>query len=69
MRHIVLAAFALAGLVTIWAIETPVYGAQEKPQKTNVQQGDKSQEACIARRQRAGLNTRFAAYRCVNPNN
>jgi hypothetical protein len=69
IRHIVLAVFALAGMATVWAVETPVYGAQEKPQESSVQQGDKSQDACIARRQREGLNTRFAASRCVNPNN
>lgn len=69
IRHIVLAVFALAGMATVWAVETPVYGAQEKSQESSVQQGDKSQDACIARRQREGLNTRFAASRCVNPNN
>lgn len=69
IRSIVLAVFALAGIATIWAIETPVYGAQETSQRSSVQQADKTQEACIARRQREGLNTRFAASRCVNPNN
>ena len=68
-KHIALAAFSFAGIVTIWAVEAPAYGAQQEPHKTSVQQGDKTQQACIARRQREGLNTRFAAYRCVNPNN
>jgi hypothetical protein len=69
IRHIVSAVFALAGLATIWAFEAPVYGAEQKPQKSSVQLADKSQAECIARRQREGLNTRFSAYRCVNPNN
>ena len=43
--------------------------AQQRSEKSSVQQGDKSQEACIARREREGLNTRFAAHRCVNPYN
>jgi hypothetical protein len=58
--------FALTGYVAIWAIEAPAYAADQKP---GVQQADKSQEECIARRQREGLNTRFAVSRCVNPNN
>ena len=66
IRHIVLAAFALTGLATIWAVGAPTYGAE---QKSSVQQADKSQEECIARRQREGLNIRFAVHRCVNPNN
>jgi hypothetical protein len=45
------------------------YGAEQQPQKSGIRQADKSQEECIARRQREGLNIRFAASRCVNPNN
>ena len=68
-KQIVSALFALTGLATIWAVEAPAYGAEQKSQKSSVQQADRSQEECIARRQREGLNTRFAAHRCVNPNN
>ena len=68
-KHIALAAFSFAGIVTIWAVEAPAYGAQQEPETSSAQQGDKSQDVCIARRQREGLNTRFAASRCVNPNN
>jgi hypothetical protein len=69
IRHIVLAAAALAGVATIWTVEAPAYGAEQTSPKSGVQQADKSQQECIARRQREGLNIRFAAYRCVNPNN
>jgi hypothetical protein len=68
-KHIVSAVFALTGLATIWAVEAPAYGAEPKSQKSSVQQADRSHEECIAKRQREGLNTRFAAHRCVNPNN
>src|SRR6266849_719972 len=57
IRHIVSAVFALTGLATIWAVEAPAYGAEPKSQKSSIQQADKSQEECIARRQREGLNT------------
>lgn len=70
IRPVVSAVFGLAGIVAVWAVEAPAYGAQQKsPDNPGVQQGDKSQEACIARRQREGLSTRFAANRCVNLNN
>jgi hypothetical protein len=68
-RHIVLAAVALAGLAAIGAVGAPAYGAEQTSPKSSVQQADKSQQECIARRQREGLNIRFAAYRCVNPYN
>ena len=67
--HIVSAAFAFVGLAAIWAVEAPAYGAEQRSPKAGVQLADKSQEECIARRQREGLNTRFAIHRCVNPNN
>ena len=67
IRHTVLAVFALTGIVTIWAVVAPAHGAQQRSEKSSVQQGDKNEEACIARREREGLNTRFAAHRCVNP--
>ena len=69
IRNVVLAVFALASVAIILAVEAPAYGAQQEPQKASVQQADPSQEACIARREREGLNTRFAKRRCVNPNN
>jgi hypothetical protein len=65
-KVIVSAVFALTGLAALWAIEAPAYAADQKP---DVQQADKGLEECIARRQREGLNTRFAVSRCVNPNN
>ena len=43
--------------------------ADQESIKAGVPQADKSQEECIARRQREGLNIRFAVHRCVNPNN
>jgi hypothetical protein len=55
--------------MTIWAGAASVHGAQQKSEQSSIQQGDKSQDACIARREREGLNTRFAARRCVNPYN
>jgi len=68
-RHSVSAVFALTGLAAIWTVGTPAVAAEQTPQKPGVQQVDKSQEECIARRQREGLNIRFAVHRCVNPNN
>lgn len=68
-RHIVSAVFALGGLAVIWAVGAPAYGAEQPPQKSSVRQADQSQQECIARRQREGLNIRFAVNRCVNPNN
>ncbi len=62
-RHIVAAIFALAGLA---GAPTAGTAAEQKP---GIQQTDKSQIECIARRQREGLNIRFAVHRCVNPNN
>jgi hypothetical protein len=69
MTNIELAVVALAGLAAIGAVEAPAYGAEPTSPKPGVEQADKSQQECIARRQREGLNIRFAAYRCVNPNN
>jgi hypothetical protein len=69
IRHIVLTAFSLTGLATLCAVEAPAYGAEQKSLKSSVQLADKGQEECIARRQREGLNIRFAVRRCVNPNN
>jgi hypothetical protein len=68
-RHSVSAVLALTGLAVIWIAGVPVYATEQTPQKPGVQQADKSQEECIARRQREGLNIRFAVHRCVNPNN
>jgi hypothetical protein len=65
-RRTVAAVFVLTGLGAVWA---PAYGAEQNSQKLSVQQTDKSQEECNARRQREGLNIRFATNRCVNPNN
>jgi len=65
-RHTV---FALAGLMAIWAVAAPAYGAEQRPEKSGVTQTDPNQQACIARREREGLNTRFALRRCVNPFN
>jgi hypothetical protein len=69
VRHIVLAAVAVTGVAAIRAVGAPAYGAEQTSPKSGVQQADKSQQECIARRQREGLNIRFAAHRCVNPNN
>ena len=66
IRHVVLAISAVTGLAAIRAVGAPAYGAD---QKSSVQQADRSQQECIARRQREGLNIRFAVHRCVNPNN
>jgi hypothetical protein len=63
------AVFALACIVTIWTVAAPAYGAQQGSETSSVTQADPSQEACIARREREGLNTRFVARRCVNPYN
>jgi hypothetical protein len=68
-RHSVSAVLALTGLAAIWIAGAPVYATEQTPQKPGVRQADKSQEECIARRQREGLNIRFAVNRCVNPNN
>ena len=65
-KHIVLAGFALAGIFTIWAIEAPAR-AQQQQEQSSVQQDAERQKACIARWQRAGLNTRFSAKRCADP--
>jgi hypothetical protein len=54
-------------LATVGALEAATCAAQQQPDKSSVQQDEKRQEACIARRAREGLNTRFAAHRCVNP--
>jgi hypothetical protein len=66
IKMIASAVFVLIGLAAIWAVNAPVYAAERK---SGVEQADKSQQECIAKRQREGLNTRFAASRCVNPNN
>jgi hypothetical protein len=68
-KQIVSAVIAVTGLAAIWAVGAPAYGTEQTPQKAVVQQADKGQEECIARRQREGLNIRFAVHRCVNPNN
>jgi hypothetical protein len=65
-KHIVSAIFAVTCLAGIWTIAIPAHAAEQKP---GVQAADKSQADCIARRQREGLNIRFAVHRCVNPNN
>ena len=38
IRHTVFALFALAGIATIWAVAAPAYGAQQKSEKSDVQQ-------------------------------
>jgi hypothetical protein len=63
------AAIALGVVAALLITAVRAYGAEETLQKTSVQQVDKSQEQCLARRQREGLNIRFAAHRCVNPSN
>jgi hypothetical protein len=68
-KRIVPAMFAMTCLAIIWIVGAPAYGAEQTPQNTGVQKADKSQEECIARRQREGLNIRFALHRCVDPNN
>jgi hypothetical protein len=65
----VVAAVAVGVVAALLITAVRAYGAEQKPQKTGVQQADKSQEECIARRQREGLNIRFSVYRCVNPSN
>ena len=68
-RHSVSAVLALTGLAAVWIAGAPAYATEQTPQKPGVQQADKSQEECVARRRREGLNIRFAVHRCVNPNN
>jgi hypothetical protein len=63
------AAVALGVAAALLITAVRAYGAEQAPQKPGVQQADRSQEECIARRQREGLNIRFAVRRCVNPNN
>ena len=63
------AAVALAVAAALLITAARAYGAEQAPQKPGLQQADKSQRDCIARRQREGLNIRFAGQRCVNPNN
>jgi hypothetical protein len=64
-----LAAVAVGVAAALLLTAARANGAEQPSQKSSVQQADKSQEDCIARRQREGLNIRFAVYRCVNPNN
>lgn len=66
MTKVISALLALTGFVAVWTIEAPACAADKK---SAVQQADKSRKECIARRQREGLNIRFAVSRCVNPNN
>lgn len=61
--------FALTAIAAVWAVAAPAHGQQQRSEITSAAQADPSQEACIARRKREGLNTRFATRRCVNPYN
>ena len=69
-RRSVSAALALTALAAVWiAARSARTRPNRSPQKPGVRQADKSQEECIARRQREGLSIRFAVNRCVDPNN
>ena len=61
--------FAFAATLTVWAVSVPAYAQHHQSETSGATQSDPAHEACIARRQREGLNTRFAVRRCVRPYN